>query len=326
MFEKSQVVHLEKRENLEQLFSFNIGSMNIKTVERYKYLGVTLNGNLDFSESAQELAEAGGWALGGIISKFKVHKNFGYHTFTKLFDHGVKPITDYYSSIWGFASHTFPEKVQLRAARYFMGVNPKTPILVLTGDMGWLTTKVRIFLEIIKYYNQLIKMDHSRLTYKVFENDLQHISNENWSGDLETILNQIGMTENLFTGTEIDLDLAKEKISVVSDLDWQESIAYKPKLRTYTKCKGHIGTKIYLVINLTRLQISLVHKLRSSTLQLVVEKGRYKKEELSQRACVFFDEVEIEDQINFVVQCPRCRIIGITFSHTFVEIFKKKFL
>ena len=124
-----------------------------------------------------------------------------------------------------------------------MGVNSKSPVHVLTGDMGWLTTKVRIFLEIIKNYNQLIKMDHSILTYKVFENDLQNISYENWSGDLETILNQIGMTENLFTGTEIDLDSAKEKLSVVSDLDWQESIAYKPKLRTYTKYKGHIGTE-----------------------------------------------------------------------------------
>ena len=56
--------------------------MNIKIVERYKYLGVTLNENLNFRESAQELVEAGGQALGGIISKFKVHKNVGYHTFT----------------------------------------------------------------------------------------------------------------------------------------------------------------------------------------------------------------------------------------------------
>ena len=82
--------------------------------------------------------------------------------------------------------------MQLRAVRYFMGVNSKTPIHVLTGDMGWLTTKVRIFLEIIKYYNQLIKMEIWR------------------SGYLETILNQIGMTENIFSGTEIDLDSAKD--------------------------------------------------------------------------------------------------------------------
>ena len=104
-------------------------------------------------------------------------------------------------------------------------------------------------------------MDHSRLTYKVFENDLQNISNENCSGNLETILNKIGMMENLFTGTEIDLDSAKEKLSVVSDLDWQDSIAYKPKLRTYIKYKDQIGTEEYLVINLTRLQRSLLAKL-----------------------------------------------------------------
>ena len=55
-----------------------LGSMNIKTVERYKYLGATLNKSLDFRESAQELAEAGGRALGGLISKFKIHKTIGY--------------------------------------------------------------------------------------------------------------------------------------------------------------------------------------------------------------------------------------------------------
>ena len=108
--EKSQVVHFRKKRKVRTTFSFSIGSMNIKTVERYKYLGVTLNENLDFRESAQELAEAGGRALGGLISKFKVHKNIGYHTFTKLFDHGVKPITDYCSSIWGFANYNFLKK------------------------------------------------------------------------------------------------------------------------------------------------------------------------------------------------------------------------
>ena len=95
------------------------------------------------------------------------------------------------------------------------------------------------------------------------------------------------MTENIFTGTEIDLDSAKEKLSVVSDLDWQDSITHKPKLRTYTKYKDHIGTEEYLVINLTKLPRSLLAKLRSSTLQLAIEKGRNTKEELSKRVCVF---------------------------------------
>ena len=89
------------------------------------------------------------------------------------------------------------------------------------------------------------------------------------------------MTENIFTDTEIDLDSAKEKLPVASDLDWQDSIAYTPKLRTYTKYKDHIGTEEYLVLNLTKVQRSFLAKLRSSTLQLAIEKGRYTKEELS---------------------------------------------
>ena len=45
----------------------------------------------------------------------------------------------------------------------------------------------------------------------VFENNLQSISNENRSGDLETFLKLNGMGENTFAGTEIDSHLAKEK-------------------------------------------------------------------------------------------------------------------
>ena len=72
---------------------------------------------------------------------------------------------------------------------------------------------------------------------------------------VKTILNQIIMTENIFTGTEFDLDSAKEKLSVISDLDWQDSIAYKPKSRPHTKYKDHIGTEEYLVLNLKMLEI-----------------------------------------------------------------------
>ena len=45
--------------------------MNIKTAERYKYLGINLNENLDFHESAKELTEAGGQALGVSFQNLK---------------------------------------------------------------------------------------------------------------------------------------------------------------------------------------------------------------------------------------------------------------
>ena len=58
-------------------------------------LGITLNEFLDYQVCALELAEAGGRALGGIISKFKTFKNIGFNTFTKLYHTGVVPINEY---------------------------------------------------------------------------------------------------------------------------------------------------------------------------------------------------------------------------------------
>ena len=171
--------------------------------------------------------------------------------------------------------------------------------------MGWITAKQRMFENILKYYNRLINMDHSRLTYKVFENDLQNISNENWSGDVENVLNQIGMSENIFTGAEIDINLAKEKLNTLIDFEWQDSVAFKPKLRTYTSYKSHISKEEYLEINLTKMQRSVLAKLRSCTLPLAIEKGRYKNEKFSKRICTLCNEMEIEDEIHFVIQCPR---------------------
>ena len=93
-----------------------------------------------------------------------------------------------------------------------MGVHSKTPLYVLQGDVVWLKPKYRIYLNILKYYNRLIKMDHVRLTYRIFEHDLQNITNDSWCGELENILDQIGMLGNLIGGTEINIDVAREKL------------------------------------------------------------------------------------------------------------------
>ena len=100
----------------------------------------------------------------------------------------------------------------------------------------------------------------------------------------------------------------QQKLSVISDLNWQDSIAYKPKLRTYAKYKDHIGTEEYLVINLPKLQRSLLAKLRSSTLQLAVffvMKGKLKMKSI------------------LLCGVQDIKLIGITFSHIFVEMFQR---
>ena len=100
--DKSQIVHFRKKRKKRSDFSFSVGPTQLKIVDQYKYLGVTLNENLDYKVCAQDLADAGDRALGSLISKFKPYKGIGYSRFTKLYEQGVIPITDYCSSVWGF--------------------------------------------------------------------------------------------------------------------------------------------------------------------------------------------------------------------------------
>ena len=50
--------------------SFSVKNMKIDNVQAYRYLGVTFCEDLSFNDACQELTDAGGKALGGIIVKF----------------------------------------------------------------------------------------------------------------------------------------------------------------------------------------------------------------------------------------------------------------
>ena len=70
-------------------------------------------------------------------------------------------------------------------------------------------------------------MDHDKLTYHIFEHDLQNIANDSWCGELENILDQIGMLGNLIDGTKINIDIEREKLFTLYDLEWQGPVSLK---------------------------------------------------------------------------------------------------
>ena len=78
------------------------------------------------------------------------------------------------------------------------------------------------------------------------------------------------MHENLILGSEIDLNAAKEKLLILSDLEWQDSLSTKTKLRTYVKFKAHLETENYVSVNLNRNGRSVLAKLRSGILPLSI--------------------------------------------------------
>ncbi len=52
-----------------------------------------------------------------------------------------------------------------------MGVHPKTPLLVLEGDTGWLHPSVKKQVEMLRFWNRVLKMDENRITHIIFDYD-----------------------------------------------------------------------------------------------------------------------------------------------------------
>ena len=152
---KSKVVHFRKKSHVRSDFEFHIGRNILHYVDQYKYLGVTLSEHLDFSITSSSLADLASRALGAVNSKFKVLKNMGFSSYSKLFDSCVSPILDYCSAVWGFGKHERCDTIQNRALRYFLGVNRFTPIHALTGDTGWHSCRVRRHISMIRNWNHL---------------------------------------------------------------------------------------------------------------------------------------------------------------------------
>ncbi len=70
---------------------------------------------------------------------------------------------------------------------------------------------------------------------------------------------------------------------------WSVDIWHKPKLRTYCVIKNSYGVESYVKYNLTRRQRSLCAQLRSGTLQIALETGRFNATSEEDRVCLLCD-------------------------------------
>ena len=69
--------------------------------------------------------------------------------------------------------------------------------------------------------------------------------------------------------------------------EWQQKINNKPKLRTYIEWKSSFGVEGYIKLNLPKQHRSILAQLRSGSLPLAIETGRYRGLKLEERICKF---------------------------------------
>ena len=198
-YTKPSVIHFRNKGKRRSEYAFlYIGNKTIDYVSSYKYLGVVLSDNMDFNATVETLFNSGWRALGSMISKIHSFTAVGFETYTILYFSCVVPMMDYCSGVWGYRDFNKGDMIQNRAIRYFLGVHRFTPILAISGDMGWPVSLHRRWLNMLRLWIRLVGMDNNRLTKQIFVNDFNRNRNNSWGSEIKFIFEKNRITCRFF--------------------------------------------------------------------------------------------------------------------------------
>ena len=306
-------MHVHKKQKPRSNFIFKFENKTVNYCMQYKYLGVTINENLDFENTTEELSGAAGRALGGIITNMIKNGGFPLKVYKILYESCVCSISDYGSEIFGFHQYDSIEKLHSRAIRAFLGVPKTAPIAGIRSEINWLEPRSRTQLKMIRMYHRLVSMPNNLLTKKVFLWDLNLSESSNfstWTKEVKEVLLR-NNSMDLFTNNIFDVKTAITEIRaclVKKDQNKLENQCKKlPKLRTYNLISEFAADKSYLSKPLSFVQRKFLAKLRLGVLPIRIETGRYERPRKTEaeRVCKQCRLSSPECELHFLMQCPR---------------------
>ena len=203
--------------------------------------------------------------------------------------------------------------------RYYLGVHSLIPLPALYGEMGWLRTKYRHYIHVIRFWNRLVNMGNHRLTKHIFQFDalFSLTGKRNWLYDVNTIIQLLSSPENVFENfVACDILNVKNKTILLMEQEWKRQILNKPKLRKYITFKENFAIPAYVSTIIHKPHRSIFAQFCCGILPLRVETGRRQRVrddttgqtrslKLEERVCSICSSGEVEDEYHFLLKCLR---------------------
>ncbi|CAC5381582.1 unnamed protein product [Mytilus coruscus] len=168
--------------------------------------------------------------------------------------------------------------------------------------------------------------DH-RLCRKAFMWGL-NISNRyirTWSNDVKTLMTKCNLLV-VYTNLNSErrsmthiLSCVKDKLVELHQQQWINGLEDMPKLRTYKNIKTDNKVEPYWKTCLSRQQRSVIARMRSGTLPLEIENGRFRNVPLDQRLCIMCKSQSIEHESHFMLYCKRYGQLRTTLFNAIVD-------
>ena len=320
---KTNIMHVRPQRKFQSRFVFLFNNHPVDYCHSYKYLGANINEHLDYEQTAEAQAEAAGRALGSVITKMIKNGGFPYSVYSMLYDVCVTSIADYGGEVIGYNQYRAAEQLHLRAIRAFLGLPKNTTSCAVLSEFDWLLPKYRGQVRMIRQYHRMLKMENNRLTKQVFQwdktlNDSNLVNS--WGSELKSIcyendFNHIYDQAALFP-LKLTIISLKEKFKNCQRSYLRAECESKPKLRTFNLFKSFDCVPAYISKPLSFLQRKFIGKLRTGSLALRIELGRFSRPRLPEHervclVCTSNDNSEnlvnheVEDEFHFIFSCNR---------------------
>ena len=197
--------------------------------------------------------------------------------------------------------------------RTFLGVGKCAPLPMMYGDMYWIPSHARQQAAMVRYWSRLLKIPPYRLNKQIFEWDYLHARRGTWCYDIKKICEKCDMSE-IYEQKCAKHDTVAKVRDTLRHLDSEQrkiDMAAMSRMKVYRDINGgynHTAPARYLLIPLSRQQRSVLARLRSGTLALAIETGRYGQIPAENRLCKQCESGTVEDELHFLFVYPKHNI------------------
>lgn len=295
---------------------FFYDNMELQIVDSYVYLGMLLHYNGKFLQTEKRLSQQGARALSSLMNSLK-SVYISTEQQCMLFDSMVGSVLSYASEIWGFHRAHDIEVIHNRFCRFVLKIGKNVPTAFLYGELGHLPMYISRRFRILKYWLHIL-LYKSKVVYDVYKLLYNDVNNgkTNWVSNVRDLLFSLGLNYVWISqdASSVSFDFVKQRIIDQFVQQWSISVYDCEKLCIYRNIKVEFCHEKYL--NFCS-NVYLLTKLRSGTLKLNIELGRYNNTPRESRLCLCCNMNVVENEYHFVLVCPAYRSVRTHFLPTY---------
>ena len=190
-----------------------------------------------------------------------------------------------------------------------MGVKDSTCTLAVYGELGRFPVYIYHFYKIVKYWLQLLSLSEDHLVKKAYivQKQLTNAGFNTWASKVKAILSLYNLEHYWHLDDACDVNFLKYFRKTIQEqyIDkWHCEIKNVSKLSTFITFKTKFEMEKYLLCVKNFKLRKLLTKLRLSSHDLYIEKGRYSNVPREKRICNMCNLQCVETEEHFILHCP----------------------